>query len=88
MVDDIDSLVNISREIFIEDCWAKMFAMHIMCPCPDPQVKRLFINFVIGRCNYTNVDKITEQFVFDCFPMFINNKCLGNKMLDTEVDSC
>ena len=81
MAMDGDIFNDIAKENFIDDCWAKIFAMHIMCPCPDPQVKKLFIDFVLARYDYLNVDKITEQFVFRSFPKFINACCLETKSI-------
>jgi hypothetical protein len=57
-------------EILIEDLWAKIFALHIGCSCPNDRVKEKFIHYVLA--NRVGDIRLTEDFVFSQFPTFIN----------------
>ena len=57
-------------EILIEDLWAKIFALHIGCSCPNDWVKEKFIHYVLA--NRVGDIRLTEDFVFSQFPTFIN----------------
>ena len=54
----------------LDDYWAKMFALHIGCPCPNEIVKEKFIGFVL--MNRKDNTQLTEEFVFNQLPSFIN----------------
>jgi len=59
-----------TNKILIDDLWAKLFALHIGCKCPNKRVKEKFIHFVLDHRN--NNDQLTEEYVFSQFPEFIN----------------
>ena len=57
-------------EVVVEDYWAKIFALHIGCPCPSDRVKQKFIHYVLANC--IDGQHLTEDFVFSQFSEFIN----------------
>jgi hypothetical protein len=59
-----------NERIMLDDYWAKVFALHIGCPCPNQKVKERFFSFVIS--NRENNQPLTEEFVFNQLPSFIN----------------
>ena len=63
-------MTNKKDEIIIEDLWAKIFALHIGCPCPNDSVKQKFIHYVLD--NRIDGQHLTEDFVFSQFSEFIN----------------
>lgn len=58
------------ERILLDDYWAKMFALHIGCPCPHEKVKEKFIGFVL--MNRKHGVPLDEEFVFNQLPSFIN----------------
>jgi len=58
------------ERLLLDDYWAKMFALHIGCPCPNKVVKEKFIGFVL--MNRKSDTKLTEEFVFNQLPNFLN----------------
>tara|TARA_R110000751_G_scaffold65386_1_gene133756 strand:- start:33 stop:287 length:255 start_codon:yes stop_codon:yes gene_type:complete len=67
--------------IFIEDCWVKIYAMHLMCPCPISKAKDMFIEYVLHEhttdlilAEFDGADTkfINEDYVMRQYPNFIN----------------
>lgn len=70
-----------ANAMFIEDCWVKIFAMHVLCLCPNAKAKDMFIEYVLhehttdvilSELEGRNVSFITEEYVIEQFPNFIN----------------
>ena len=70
-----------ANAMFIEDCWVKMYAMHLMCPCPNTKAKEMFIEFVLhehvtdlilAEFDGTSTKVINEDYVMKQYPHFIN----------------
>ena len=57
-------------EVVVEDYWAKIFALHIGCPCPNERTKHKFVHFILE--NKGESGHLTEEFIFNQFPQFIN----------------
>jgi hypothetical protein len=63
-------MLSKQEQIILDDYWAKVFALHIGCPCPNKKVKVRFFDFVIS--NRKENQPLTEEFVFNQLPSFIN----------------
>ena len=63
-------MISKKDTMLIEDLWAKIFALHIGCPCPSDRVKQKFIHYVSANRDHGTL--LTEEFVFSQFPTFIS----------------
>ena len=67
-----------SERQFIEEQFVIAFAHSMMVEVPDHEVQDAFITFVIAKRKYAETkSKITDSFVRDCIPEFINKLYRG-----------
>ena len=64
------TMLSKREQIILDDHWAKAFAFHIGCPCPNKKVKEKFFDFIAS--NRKENQALTEEFVFNQLPSFIN----------------
>lgn len=67
-----------SERQFIEEQFVIAFAHSMMVEVPDQEVQDAFITFVVAKRKYAETKaKITDNFVRDCIPEFINKLYRG-----------